>query len=220
MSLVHTLEWLLLFGGLAALGFLCSARMGEGFPAKRLLRRAAVALVFWSVLYSFSWTTARATIAYQVHVLLEFVGVRSSVIGPDIRTMDGFHTIDTGCMYACLWCLVIPFLWLGKNFWLDVLRIVAAAVIIYIVNLGRIVGAISAEDAGVSTFWAHDVVDYLLYSGTVLACFWWCTLQLQTREWSAHVEGSESRSSCSPTAPSLHAECRGRNCKVRFNVNL
>ena len=60
MSLVHTLEWLLLFGGLAALGFLCSARMGEGFPAKRLLGtprtygrcQLSSETVFWPSVYT------------------------------------------------------------------------------------------------------------------------------------------------------------------------
>ena len=178
MPLFQVVEWTALFGGMVVLCAFSSIRLKDRFPASKLLRRIVVATILWTTLYSFPWIGARSFLASTIVDILGVLGIPSVAIGVDMLTVRVHLTIDVGCMYACLWCLVSPLLWHGRSLWQDLIRVTVAAIVICIMNLGRITFAVAAYDAGVHFFLAHDVVDYILYTGTYYGCLVWCISEL------------------------------------------
>jgi hypothetical protein len=139
--------------------------------ALTVLAGATAILVF----YGLEWSRLRQLHVLWLQTTLHALGCHVEAAGT-LLTVNGHHfQNDPDCTYADLIICSLPLLWrvhrrLPRN--LTVLAAFAAAVLV--VNLGRVLLGVYAFAHGVSLFWAHDLVDYVLWYPTMgfVALLW------------------------------------------------
>ncbi len=151
-----------------------------------LLAEAVAILAF----YGFEWTWLRQMHVLWLQTTLQALGSHVQTAG-NLLTVDGHSfQVDPDCTYVDLILCSLPLLWRfhrppATN--LTVMAGFAAAVVA--VNLSRVLFGVYAHTQGMSLFWAHDLVDYVLWypTMTVVALLW---LRSLGSMWSTPAEPS------------------------------
>jgi hypothetical protein len=150
-------------------------------------RRAA--LHFWSVLalvllaeavailafYGFDWSGLRQLHVLWLHTTLQALGCPVQTSLHSLTVNGRAFQISPDCTYVDLILCGLPLLWRVRRRWSANLAVLAAyATAVALVNLARVLYGVYAFAHGVSLFWSHDVVDYILWYPTlgVVALFW------------------------------------------------
>jgi hypothetical protein len=132
-----------------------------------------------TLFYSLDWLWLRQL---QVNTLAALLGVFGHSVlaqGFELKTGTAWVTITPECTYVDWILCASPFLWrFGKPLSANLSRLAFLAATVSVVNLIRTLVPILVSANGGSWFWAHDLVDYLLwYPGlAAVILFWLCAL--------------------------------------------
>ncbi len=164
----------------------------------------------------------------QLHVLwlqttLQALGCHVETAGT-LLTIEGQRfQIDPDCTYVDLILCGLPLLWRVHRRWSANLAVLAGFVgAVVVVNLARVLYGVYALAHGVSLFWAHDLVDYVLWYPTlgVIAWLWAQSLKTLWSEPNESVSGSTGLWPVPPDdLPGGMADVLPANCDVRSHLN-
>ena len=161
---------------------------GFWFPMLLVLLAETVAILAF---YGLDWSWLRQMHVLWLQATLQALGCTVQTAGT-LLTVQGQHfQIDPDCTYVDLIVCGLPLLWRFHRRWTANLAAMAAfAAAVVIVNFARVLYGIYAFTHGVSLFWAHDLVDYVLWYPTlaIVALFWMRSLKTL---WSAPAERSD-----------------------------
>jgi hypothetical protein len=137
--------------------------------------------------YGLEWTWLRQLHVLWLHAALESLGCAVQT-GIHCLTVAGQRfQIDPECTYVDLVVCSLPLLWrIHRRLVANLALLAGFAAAVIAVNLGRVLLGIYTITHGVSLFWAHDVVDYLL---------WYPTLGMVIISWARslkHFDGKEA----------------------------
>jgi hypothetical protein len=130
--------------------------------------------------YGLEWIWLRSLHVAFLQTILPALGCSVEASG-DLLTVQGHaFKIDADCTYIDLVLCSLPLLWRvhrRRSANLAVLAGFAAGVAV--VNLARVLFGVYALANGVSMFWAHDLVDYVLWYPTLgmVALLWMRSLR-------------------------------------------
>jgi len=142
--------------------------------------------------YNFSWMYLRIILA---RIISSMLVVRGHIVERKLSflVVDNCKIlIEKDCTYVDLILVCIPFTWrrrrLAINLWHSLIFIVA----VIVVNFARVYFAIAGYVQGISWYYSHDLIDYLIYYPTIaIIVFFWLrsmTFQNLSKNTSSNVE--------------------------------
>jgi exosortase/archaeosortase family protein len=142
------------------------------FPVAIVLLAEAIAILAF---YNLEWSWPRQMHVQWLQTTLHALGCHVEA-ADTLLTVNGHHfQIDPDCTYVDLIICSLPLLWrVRRRFAANLAVLAAFAAAVLAINLGRVLYGVYAYSHGVSMFWAHDLVDYVLWYPTMgIVAFLW-----------------------------------------------
>lgn len=114
------------------------------------------------VFYLLDWMWARTLIAQIMTSVFTLTGYQAEYINDQILLPSLTLKISRECTYIDWFLLAVPFVWTNQGFSRNIVNITIFAVCIGVFNLIRIYISTACYFRGVSWFWSHDIVAYII----------------------------------------------------------
>jgi hypothetical protein len=156
---------------------------------QRTIRQVSASIVPWNAIcctlaaevtaiaafYALEWRWLRQALVGALGVILPAIGCSVHTALYSLTVGNRLFQFDSDCTYVDLVLCSLPFLWrTHRRLAANLVVMSAFASIVLMGNLVRVALGICAVSHGVSTFWAHDVPDYMLWYPTlIVVCVLW-----------------------------------------------
>ncbi|MBI4325240.1 MAG: hypothetical protein HY674_08255 [Chloroflexi bacterium] len=131
--------------------------------------------------YGLEWAWLRQMHVLWLQTTLQALGYHVETAGTLLTVEGQRFQIDPDCTYVDLILCALPLLWrVRRRLFANLAALAGFAGAVVVVNLARVLSGVYALAQGVSLFWAHDVVDYVLWYPTLGVVAWSWAQSLRT----------------------------------------
>jgi exosortase/archaeosortase family protein len=138
-----------------------------------ILRLGIVTMGIFSF-YAIEWIPLRTFWAWLISVSMNFLGIKLISENDFIFVANNVVQVSARCTYLDLFLIGVPFVWVQKGYKKNIIAVILFAFVVFVVNYLRLCLTIILFYKGLSRFWSHDILDYIILCIILIMIVVWC----------------------------------------------